>query len=394
MLPLWVSAEISDIKLNRSGHCYIELIEKSETSAATTAQARAVIWSSNYARILSYFEAESGGKLERGVKILAKVMVGYHEIYGLSLTITDIDPSYTLGEMERRRQLAIAQLKKDGVWDLNREQPLTRLVQSIAVISSPSAAGYQDFHREISASGFYFDLTLFEAVMQGSTAEESIISALELIAERDEEFDAVVIIRGGGSTSDLNCFDSYRLASHVAQFPLPILAGIGHDKDISVVDMVAHNSLKTPTAVAGWLVERMQSIEGWLDGAATMLMSASARLTRSHEILLERLSSEIRSSAATLIALGRQRLAQSEENIISLANDKLRRESERITMLKQIIEAAAPERMLKLGFAIVRPLSGGKTINSTGEVELGSELRIELNDGAIETTITKIVGHK
>ncbi len=256
-LPVWVSAEISEIKVNYSGHCYLELVEKGGDNGVPTAQARAVVWRSHYPRISGYFEAETGQPLAAGIKILAKVLVSYHELYGFSLQITDIDPSYTLGDMERQRQQTIAQLQQDGVWEMNREVPMPAVVQRIAIVSSVNAAGYQDFCKELDKSPYRFRLTLFDAFMQGEAAEESIVEALCAVADRAEDFDAVVLIRGGGSRSDLNCFNAYRLCAHVAQFPLPILTGIGHDKDTSVADMVAHTALKTPTAVAGYGGGRM-----------------------------------------------------------------------------------------------------------------------------------------
>ena len=277
-LPLWVSAEISEIKVNYSGHCYLELVEKGGDNGVPTAQARAVVWRSNYPRIAGYFEAETGQRLAAGIKILAKALVTYHELYGFSLQITDIDPSYTLGDMERQRQQTIAQLQQEGVWDMNREAPMPAVVQRVAIVSSANAAGYQDFCKELARSPYRFELTLFDAFMQGEAAEESIIEALCNVAARPEKFDAVVLIRGGGSRSDLNCFNAYRLCAHVAQFPLPVVTGIGHDKDTSVADMVAHTALKTPTAVAGWLVERMAETDGWLDCAALHDEGRDARL--------------------------------------------------------------------------------------------------------------------
>ena len=276
-VPLWVAAEIAEIKVNHSGHCYLELVEKAEPAAACRgdagavpkAQARAVIWRSQYAMLSSYFEAETGCRLEAGMRVLAKVLVSYHGLYGLTLQVTDLDASYTLGEVERQRQLTIRRLQADGVWDMNREMPLPLLVQRIAVVSSSAAAGYRDFRNELRGGGYAFTVTLFDAVVQGAAAEESLVAALCAVAERADEFDAVVLIRGGGSASDLSCFNSYRLCSHVAQFPLPVITGIGHDKDTSVADMVAHTALKTPTAVATWLTERRRegvsraNVRGW-----------------------------------------------------------------------------------------------------------------------------------
>ena len=280
-LPVWVAAEVSELKVNYSGHCYLEMVEKGEADGIPKAQARAVIWRSHYPRLAGYFEAETGQRLAAGMKILFKATVNYHELYGFSLQITDLDASYTLGDMERQRQQTIARLRQDGVWEMNRETEMPAVVQRIAVVSSRQAAGYQDFCKEIGKSPYDFRVTLFDAFMQGAAAEDSIIAALGEIAEQYDRFDAVVLIRGGGSASDLNCFNAYRLCAHVAQFPLPVLTGIGHDKDTSVADMVAHTALKTPTAVAGWLVERMARVEGWLDTAALALHDAAATLSRS-----------------------------------------------------------------------------------------------------------------
>ena len=281
-LPLWVGAEISEIKVNYSGHCYLELVEKGG-GGTPTAQARAVIWRSNYPRIAGYFEAETGQKLVAGIRILAKAVVTYHELYGFSLQILDIDPSYTLGDLERQRQQTIARLQQDGVWELNRETAMPAVVQRIAVISSANAAGYRDFCKELERSPYAFRTQLFDAFMQGDSAEASIIAALCAVADRQEAFDAAVLIRGGGSRNDLRCFDAYRLCSYVAQFPLPVVTGIGHDKDTSVADLVAHTALKTPTAAAGWLVERAAAFESRLDSASLQLHDAATGLIRRHE---------------------------------------------------------------------------------------------------------------
>ena len=251
---LWVSAEVAELKVNSSGHCYLELVEKAPFTDVALSQARATIWRAVYQKVSRRFETETGQRLTAGMRILAQVSVTYHELYGFSLNVSDIDPTFTLGELERQRQLTIAQLQKDGVWDMNRELPLPLLTDRIAVISSPQAAGYQDFMEQLRRSPYRCDATIFEAVVQGAGAEDDIIAALDAIAGRLEQFDLVVIIRGGGSAVDLSCFDGYRLCAHVAQFPLPIVTGIGHDKDVSVTDMVAHTMLKTPTAVAAWLV--------------------------------------------------------------------------------------------------------------------------------------------
>ena len=374
------------MKVNSSGHCYLELIDKGANSGANgvpKAQARGVIWRSHYARVVSRFEAESGQSLERGIKILIKVSLSYHELYGLSLQITDIDPSYTLGDMERRKQEAIAQLKQDGVWDMNRELQLPIVPQRIAVVSSSKAAGWQDFREELFKYGYAFSLTLFEAAMQGETSEESIISALEAIAENGENFDAVAIIRGGGSTSDLNCFNSYRLAAHIAQFPLPVITGIGHDKDVSVADMVAHTMLKTPTAVAVWLNDSLARVETALDNAALQLHELCTSATHRASLLIERHTAELR------LAVQRQLTTQSSkvENLTSQLRDTTRLalegQAQRLLHLTQLAESQSPERILQLGFAVARV--GGKAITSTAQVGTGDIVTIEVADGVITT---------
>ena len=300
-LPLWVSAEIAEVKVNYSGHCYLELVEKGEGDGVPKAQARAVIWRSQYARIAAYFEAETGQRLAAGMRILAKATVNYHELYGFSLQLLDVDPAYTLGDMERQRQQTIARLQAEGVWEMNRQQAMPAVVQRIAVVSSSRAAGYQDFCNELAKSPYRFCLTLFDAVVQGAAAEDSIVDALSRIAAAGEAFDAVVMIRGGGSSSDLNCFNAYRLCNHVAQFPLPVVTGIGHDKDTSVADLVAHTALKTPTAVAAWLVERMAQADGYLAWAGLQLGNAALAITHSAAVGLERLGADL--AAAGLAAL-------------------------------------------------------------------------------------------
>ena len=383
-LPLWVSAEISEIKVNYSGHCYLELVEKGGDNGVPTAQARAVVWRSNYPRIAGYFEAETGQRLAAGIKILAKALVTYHELYGFSLQITDIDPSYTLGDMERQRQQTIAQLQQEGVWDMNREAPMPAVVQRVAIVSSANAAGYQDFCKELARSPYRFELTLFDAFMQGEAAEESIIEALCNVAARPEKFDAVVLIRGGGSRSDLNCFNAYRLCAHVAQFPLPILTGIGHDKDTSVADMVAHTALKTPTAVAGWLVERMTQTEGWLDYAALQLHDATKAAMHASEVRLERLTGDLRQMSGDLLTRQRLRAEHLSALLPEAVRNFLARQATRLDNAAELIAGRSPERILRLGFAVVR--TGGKAVVSARGVRKGDALEIEVADGTIHGT--------
>ncbi len=393
-LPLWVVAEIAECKVNYSGHCYLELIEKAETtdsratSSVPRAQARAVIWRSQYAMLSAYFESQTGSRLAAGMKILAKVTVSYHELYGLSLQITDLDPSYTLGEVERQKQLTISRLQADGVWECNREVEMPMLVQRLAVVSSATAAGYRDFCQELQQSPYAFRHELVEAVMQGAVAEESVCAALSAIAEREEEFDAVIIIRGGGSTSDLSCFNSYRICSYVAQFPLPVITGIGHDKDVSVVDMVAHSPLKTPTAVAAWLNERMATLEGKIEEAAQLLTDAARAKTSAEQLRIERWAGLIRELAKQICERNLSRLTLLHEQLRSAAERTIERESSRLQLALELVEAHNPQQILRRGFAVVR--LGSKAMTHTEGVKCGEQIEIELSNGTLQAEVKKI----
>ena len=387
-LPVWVVAEVSELKVNYSGHCYLELVEKSEPARGGTpiprAQARAVIWRQQYAMLSAYFEAETGSRLAAGMKILAKGLVSYHELYGLSLQITDLDASYTLGEVERQKQMTIAQLQADGVWDMNREQELPLLTQRVAIVSSAAAAGYRDFCNELQQGGYAFRTTLFDAVVQGQAAEESICAALAAVAERQEEFDVVVIIRGGGSASDLSCFNSYRLCSYVAQFPLPVVTGIGHDKDTSVADMVAHTPLKTPTAVAAWLTERMARLEGWLTDAAMHLSELAVKATQREQLRLERMAGEVARLGGTYCERARSRMAMLGEQLRSEVARFIERRAMFLQVAESSVEARAPEKILRLGFAVVR--CDGRAVTSAKGLK-GREVDIQLAEGYIKAAV-------
>ena len=387
-LPLWVVAEVSELKVNYSGHCYMELVEKQESARGGTpiprAQVRAVIWRSQYAMLAPYFEAQTGSRLGAGMKIMAKVVVSYHELYGLSLQITDINPSYTLGEVERQKQQTIAQLQSDGVWDMNRSLALPRPLQRIAVISSEAAAGYRDFCNELRGGGYAIFTTLFDAVVQGAAAEESICSALEEVAQKQEYFDAVVLIRGGGSASDLSCFNSYKLCSYVAQFPLPVITGIGHDKDTSVADMVAHTQLKTPTAVAVWLTDAMAQEMAWLDEAALRLSDMAQTASQRERMRLERAWGELQREALRFCDREAARLTMMRETLSTSTERGIERARAFLDMASEVVSTSAPENILRLGFAVVR--LDGRAITSA-EGLAGREVDIQLAQGKARAEI-------
>ncbi|MBR5845838.1 MAG: exodeoxyribonuclease VII large subunit [Rikenellaceae bacterium] len=407
-LPVWVAAEISEMKVNYSGHCYLELVEKGGANGVPAAKASAVIWRSHYGPIASYFASKTGEKLSAGMKVLVRVTISYHELYGLSFQIQDIDPTYTLGDWEQQRQQTIARLREEGVWDMNRELDVPRVPQRVAVVSSANAAGFQDFCKEIARSAYRVELALFDAFMQGHGAEDSIIEALERVADRAEEFDVVALIRGGGSQSDLACFNSYRLCAHVAQFPLPIVTGIGHDKDESVADMVAARRLKTPTAVAAWVVEQLTEFDGTLEAmaqaveryAVEMLSAERQRLernaalvatqavgaTRRLELTLERYSSELRRMSQALVVEQRNRATRAEELLHRASDYFVRSERERLAALEQAVAARDPQRIMALGFAVVS--LGGRAVSDASQVDVGSEVSIRLANGELKAKIT------
>lgn len=362
-LPVWVCAEVADIKINASGHCYIELIEKNEKTGATEAQARATIWRSQVMSTVGRFEQESGQRLTKGMKILFKATVSHHAVYGMSLQIQQIDALHTIGDMERRRQMTIEQLQKDGVWDMNREQPMPLVVQRVAVISSATAAGYRDFMMELARSNYALHTELFEAIMQGERSDESIVAALYAIAARAEEFDAVAIIRGGGSTGDLECFNSYHIAFAVTQMPLPVLTGIGHDKDTSVTDMVAHTMLKTPTAVAQWIEQRAVDFDGKLEYCAIALRDICRQTTHAATLRLEQMATDVR----------------------HLVERTLQGEAQKLDGLSNLVANFAPERIFRLGYAIAR--KEGRALASIEGIEVGDTIDISLADGSLNARV-------
>ena len=407
-LPVWVAAEISEMKVNYSGHCYLELVEKGGTNGVPAAKASAVIWRSHYGPIATYFASKTGEQLAVGMKVLVRVTISYHELYGLSFQIQDIDPTYTLGDWEQQRQQTITRLREEGVWDMNRELGVPRVPQRVAIVSSANAAGYQDFCKEIARSPYRIELTLFEAFMQGHAAEDSIIEALESVAERADEFDIVALIRGGGSQSDLACFNSYRLCAHVAQFPLPIVTGIGHDKDESVADMVAAQRLKTPTAVAAWIGEQMAEFDGSLDALAqaierhaieilsterqrlernaAMIATQAAAATRRIELTLERYRSELRRVSEQLLSDQRNRVARADENLSRATEYFVRSERERLGALEQAVAARDPQNIMALGFAVVS--LGGHALNDASQTAIGQQVSIRLAKGELKAKIT------
>jgi len=290
--PVWVVAEINSINKHRSGHCYLEFIQKSNDYDQIIAKTRATIWSTQYRMIESYFTSVTGSNLQAGIKVMVKVSVDYHELYGLSLNVRDIEPAYTLGDLEKRKREIIERLEKEGVFDMNKELDLPFAIQNIAVISSSGAAGYEDFNHQLESNkyGYQFKITLFEAIMQGNQTESSVVEALSKIFDSEINFDVIAILRGGGSKSDLSFFDNYNIAYHITQIPIPVITGIGHDRDESVSDMVANTMVKTPTAVANFIIEHNLLFESELIELGDLIISNIKDTIETHEIYLTNLS--------------------------------------------------------------------------------------------------------
>ena len=377
----WVIAEILELQENR--HCYLELIEKSEGSDTLLARVRATIWASRYGMLRPFFEASAGTPLKSGIKILCKASVEFHPVYGLSLNITDLDPSYTLGDLARKKQEVILRLRKEGVFDMNRELPFPLVPQHIAVISSETAAGYGDFMDTIrnNRQGFRFHTTLFPALMQGDDAPGSIIAAMERIYDSGTGFDCVVLIRGGGSKADLESFNQYDLAYFITQFPLPVITGIGHERDESVADMVAHHALKTPTAVAEFLVDQLLTFEFHLSAMADQLSTSARIRIQAGRSQLDRIQRDLVHLSRGLVRLQSEKLLQTRQRLEKELAGLLERKHEQLAQLQKRTELVDPVNILKRGYSIT--LQEGRSIASVRDVEPGSLLETRLYQGTI-----------
>ncbi len=385
----WVVAEVNELRESGAGHCFMELVQKSEADERIEAKASASIWANLYRMIKPYFESATGAQLGEGMKIMVRVAVQYHELYGLRLNVLDIDPTYTVGEVAMQRQKTIARLKDEGVFDMNRELELPLLPRRIAVISSETAAGYGDFMRQLHGNGYgyTFGTTLFSAAMQGREAEGSIIAALEQIHARAHEFDVVAILRGGGSQSDLSCFDTYLLAANVAQFSLPVITGIGHDRDVSVTDMVANTMLKTPTAAAEFLIEKIAELDAYIERLAEELSSLWGSVLESNEQKLRLLSSRLVMGVQQRVA--KERMAVEEylpQRIKQACLHKITYGQLRINELESKIALLNPHNILKRGYSIT--LKNGAPVRSASEVLAGDVLETVLSEGKVKLQVT------
>ena len=383
----WVQAELSDVRANYSGHCYLEFVQKDAGGNNLIAKARGTIWSNVYKMLKPYFEQETGQAFTSGIKVLVQVSVEFHELYGYSLTVLDIDPTYTVGDMERKRREILRQLEEEGVIDLNKELEMPMLPQRIAVISSATAAGYGDFCNQLANNprGYGFSVELFPAIMQGDRVEETILAALDAINERVDEFDAVVIIRGGGATSDLSGFDTYLLAASCAQFPLPIITGIGHERDDTVIDKVAHTRVKTPTAAAEYLIAKMDACADVLDDLFSRLMqSVQNRLLWEYR-RIEGLKQRIPTAVYKRLADAKYALFSARRDIQQASKMSLSARLHRLELLQQRLNDALPEKQLARGYSIT--LKEGKAVKDASLLKEGDVLTTVLHQGKVESVV-------
>jgi len=383
----WVIAEIAEIKTNSAGHCYLELTDNDTTGGRVTARVRATIWAAKYRSLNTFFNASTGIPLRTGITILFKATVEYHELYGLSLNISDIDPSYTAGDMALRREGIIRRLTTDGVMTMNRELSLAPYPRYIAIVSSSKAAGYQDFinHLTNNPYGYVFKPELFEAVMQGETTERSVIEALDRISSGASGYDAAVIIRGGGSTTDLSWFDSYDIAFYVTQFPLPVMTGIGHEKDLTVTDMVAWRSFKTPTAVADFLVEQTLDCENRIIDMASSLHTEAAGLLSSAEEQLSSLQNRTAATARLIVRVKDEQLGYHAETLLRSKNNLIRAAKERIDRTESALHHLDPAGVMQRGFTLTT--KNGKIMHSPAGLEPGDIIVTHFDQGHATSTV-------
>lgn len=435
---VWVKAEIGELRVNRNGHCYLDLIEKDDNTDQIKARSRAMIWAQNYRMLKAYFESTTGQVLGAGLKVLVKVTVQFQEVYGMSLIITDIDPSYTMGDLARKRREVLMRLEEEGVLEMNKELELPAVIQKIAVISSPTAAGYGDFINQLENNpyGIKFYHHLFPAVMQGDRAEQSLAEAFDKVFNYSNFFDAVVLIRGGGATIDLLCFDSYWVAYHIAQFPLPVLTGIGHERDESVADLVANTPLKTPTAVAAFLIERAGEFLSVIDEKALMMADLARDLLQEEKYRTEQLAASYvpgvkmdlqrrtgrleRLTGRLPLAVSRRmgeesnRLSRMKEKVFDaggqllkeqkaviqryhqsllfLPKQRMAEEDRKLKYLDNTSRLNDPEKLLRKGYSLT--YLDGKLVKNISDIEAGDLINTRFYDGELTGKVESIKRNK
>ena len=384
----WLEAEIGQIGEN-NGHCYLEFIQKVEGHNTPVARAKAKCWRNVWGSVRPYFEHTTGQTLTLGMKVLVLVHPDFHEAFGFSWIVDDIDPRFTLGDMARRRQEIIRQLKAEGVFDLNRELPLPLFTQRIAVISSSTAAGYGDFCRQLEENkrGFRFSVTLYESLMQGEGVERGIISALDKINAHIDDYDCVVIIRGGGATSDMSGFDSLLLAENVANFPLPVITGIGHDRDECILDMVSHTRVKTPTAAAAFLIDRLEQVARRIDDAADRITSYVQHRMEIEKMRLSRAAERIPILFSLVKSKQENKMETLNQRIASAVQRLIDRRRHTLDILEQRTKSLDPTLLLQRGYSIT--LVNGHALRSPSAVKPGDIIVTRLADGTVKSTVNE-----
>lgn len=380
----WVIAEIGEMRSNQTGHCYLELVEKDDNKVI--AKMRGTIWAYTYRNLSTWFEGITGQALRPGLKVLCNVTIQFHELYGLSVNVKDIDANFTLGERAQRRKKIIEQLIADGIFDMNREHKLPVAPQRIAVISSPTAAGFGDFMDQITKNnyGYRFSVKLFKAIMQGDKACESMINAMLQIHNSRESYDALIIIRGGGSQIDLDCFDDYDLASHIAQFSLPVITGIGHERDETIADLVAHTMMKTPTAVAEFLISGIRAFEERLDDSFARIYHYTNQVINLQSQQLNTLGYQLKASAKDKLSSKLNRMDNLNERLKIHALNQLQGHKKRLDLAQKSLDLLNPETILKRGYTLTTV--NGKAISNV-DIQPGDKMKTVSADKVIISTV-------
>ncbi len=405
---VWVTAELSDVSV-RGGHCYMELLQKDPNNGNPLAKARAVIWANAFPRIDAGFYAATGQRFSSGIKVMVRASATFHPVYGLSLVISAVNPEYTMGDLLRRRREMLARLQAEGILEMNRRLPWCEVPLRIAVISAPTAAGYGDFINQLynNRQRLHFKTGLFPATMQGEKAAPSIIAALDTIAAECDSWDGVVIIRGGGATSDLASFENYELAASIAQFPLPVIIGIGHERDITILDYVANMRVKTPTAAAEWLISRgNKALERLRLLGSSILQAATDKITGCKEQLsyyggllptapfaaTERAAARLRNDMLSLTSISARRvtpelarLSHTSSALKTAISTIFARRLDRLNSMQTLLDTLSPEATLRRGYSITR--INGKVATSTCDIKSGDTITTTLADGNIISTV-------
>lgn len=385
----WVEAELSEVRTGQGGHCYLEFIQKDDAGRALVARARGTIWARTYSMLSPLFERATGERLRAGMKVRVEVEVEFHELYGYALNVLDIDPAYTLGDMAARRREILSQLEADGILHDNQQLPLPRLMQRIAVVSSAGAAGYGDFCNQLMHNeyGLHFDMRLFPAVMQGTNVEATVLAALEAVMAEAERWDCVVLIRGGGATSDLSDFDTYALAAAVAQMPIPVIVGIGHERDETVLDFVAHTRVKTPTAAAAFLIDHQAQELALLQQLETLFPKAYRLIRERQQHRLDTLTAHLTTAPQRRLDAEGHHGEHLHVRFRTAVTQYLERSRFALRLMEQRLQALDPVRLLKRGYSLTFT-ADGTLVRCVSDAPAGTVLTTQLAEGKVQSVVS------